>query len=145
MNVVVTGGAGFIGANLCRALRNQSFVDRLVVIDDLSSGRRENLEGIDGVELVIGSILDPPVLDDTFQGAGAVVHLAARPSVPLSMANPMASHLVNATGTMQVLEAARGAGKPQVVVASSSSVYGANTALPFSQCERIMSHSRMMD
>jgi UDP-glucose 4-epimerase len=130
MNVVVTGGAGFIGANLCRALRNQSFVDRLVVIDDLSSGRRENLEGIDGVELVIGSILDPPVLDDTFQGAGAVVHLAARPSVPLSMANPMASHLVNATGTMEVLEAARRVGKPQVVVASSSSVYGANPTLP---------------
>jgi UDP-glucose 4-epimerase len=130
MNVVVTGGAGFIGANLCRSLRNQSFVDRIVVIDDLSSGQRENLEGIDGVELVIGSILEPPVLENTFQGAGAVVHLAARPSVPLSMANPMASHLVNATGTMQVLEAARGAGKPQVVVASSSSVYGANPTLP---------------
>ena len=130
MNVVVTGGAGFIGANLCRSLRSQSFVDRLVVIDDLSSGRRENLEAIDGVELVIGSILDSPLLDDALQGAGAVVHLAARPSVPRSMANPMASHLVNATGTLEVLEAARRAGKPQVVVASSSSVYGANPTLP---------------
>ena len=130
MNVVVTGGAGFIGANLCRTLRNQSFVDRLVVIDDLSSGRRENLDAIDDVELVVGSILESPLLDDAFQGAEAVVHLAARPSVPLSMANPMASHLVNATGTLEVLEAARRAGKPQVVVASSSSVYGANPTLP---------------
>jgi UDP-glucose 4-epimerase len=130
MNVVVTGGAGFIGANLCRCLRNQSFVDRLVVIDDLSSGRRENLDAIDGVELVVGSILDPPLLDNAFKGAGAVVHLAARPSVPLSIANPMASHLVNATGTVEVLEAARRVGKPQVVVASSSSVYGANPTLP---------------
>jgi UDP-glucose 4-epimerase len=130
MNVVVTGGAGFIGANLCRSLRNESFVDRLVVIDDLSSGRRENLDAIDGVELLIGSILDAPLLDDAFQGAGAVVHLAARPSVPRSMVNPMASHLVNATGTMEVLEAARRVGKPQVVVASSSSVYGANPTLP---------------
>jgi UDP-glucose 4-epimerase len=130
MNVVVTGGAGFIGANLCRSLRNQSFVDRLVIIDDLSSGRRENLEAIDGIELVIGSILDAPLLDNALQGAGAVVHLAARPSVPLSMTNPMASHFVNATGTLEVLEAARRAGKPQVVVASSSSVYGANPTLP---------------
>lgn len=130
MNVVVTGGAGFIGANLCRALRKQSFVDRLVVIDDLSSGRRENLEAIDEVELVVGSILDSRLLDDAFQGAGAVVHLAARPSVPRSMANPMASHLVNATGTLEILEAARRARKPQVVVASSSSVYGANPKLP---------------
>jgi UDP-glucose 4-epimerase len=130
MNVVVTGGAGFIGANLCRCLRNESFVDRLVVIDDLSSGRRENLDAIDGVELRIGSILDAPLLDDAFQAAGAVVHLAARPSVPRSMVNPMASHLVNATGTLEVLEAARRVGKPQVVVASSSSVYGANQSLP---------------
>src|SRR5215472_18829684 len=130
MNVVVTGGAGFIGANLCRVLRNEPFVDRLVVIDDLSSGRPENLEAIDGVELFIGSILDAPLLDDAFQGAGAVVHLAARPSVPRSMVNPMASHLVNATGTLEVLEAARRVGKPHVVVASSSSVYGANPTLP---------------
>jgi UDP-glucose 4-epimerase len=130
MKVIVTGGAGFIGANLCRSLRNESFVDRLVVIDDLSSGRRENLDAIDGVELVVGSILDSPLLDNALQGAGAVVHLAARPSVPRSMKDPMASHLVNATGTMEVLEAARRAGKPQVVVASSSSVYGANPALP---------------
>jgi UDP-glucose 4-epimerase len=130
MNVVVTGGAGFIGANLCRSLRNESFVDRLVVIDDLSSGRRENLDPIDGVELLIGSILDAALLDDAFQGAGAVVHLAARPSVPRSMVNPMASHLVNATGTLEVLEAARRVGKPHIVVASSSSVYGANPTLP---------------
>lgn len=130
MNVVVTGGAGFIGANLCRSLRKQAFVDRLIVVDDLSSGRSENLEAVDGVDLFIGSILDSHLLDNAFKGAGAVVHLAARASVPRSIANPMASHVVNATGTVEVLEAARRAGNPQVVVASSSSVYGANPKLP---------------
>ncbi len=65
-----------------------------------------------------------------FAGSAAVVHLAARPSVPRSLTDPMASHLTNATGTMEVLEAARRAGGAQVVVASSSSVYGANPALP---------------
>ncbi len=69
-------------------------------------------------------------MDRVFDGADAVVHLAARPSVPRSLADPMASHLTNATGTMEVLEAARRGGRPHVVVASSSSVYGANPALP---------------
>ena len=65
-----------------------------------------------------------------FDHADAVVHLAARPSVPRSLTDPMASHLTNVTGTMEVLEAARRAGGAQVVLASSSSVYGANPALP---------------
>jgi UDP-glucose 4-epimerase len=83
-----------------------------------------------GVEVFEGSILDPAVLDTVLTGADAVVHLAARPSVPRSLADPMASHQTQATGTMEVLEAARRNGSPQVVVASSSSVYGANPALP---------------
>ena len=82
------------------------------------------------MDLVEGSILDADLLDRVFAGSDAVVHLAARPSVPRSLADPMASHLTNATGTMEVLEAARRDGGPQVVVASSSSVYGANPALP---------------
>ena len=105
-------------------------IETVVVIDDLSTGRRENLEGLDRVELVVGSILDSNLLAKQFDGADAVVHLAARPSVPRSLADPMATHAVNATGTMNVLEAARGSGDPQVIVASSSSVYGANPALP---------------
>ena len=130
MKVIVTGGAGFIGANLCRMLLVEPAVETVIVIDDLSTGRRENLEGLDRVELVVGSILDSTLLARHFDGADAVVHLAARPSVPRSLADPMATHSVNATGTMNVLEAARGNGSPQVIVASSSSVYGANPALP---------------
>ena len=130
MKVIVTGGAGFIGANLCRMLSVEPAVETVVVIDDLSTGRRENLEGLDRIELVVGSILDSDLLGKQFEGADAVIHLAARPSVPRSLVDPMATHAVNATGTMNVLEAARGSGGPQVIVASSSSVYGANPALP---------------
>ena len=130
MKVVVTGGAGFIGANLCRARLARPEVDEIVALDDLSSGSRDNLVGLDGVDLVEGSILDPEALDAVVPGTAAIVHLAARPSVPRSLADPMASHDANATGTMQVLEAARRHGMPQVLVASSSSVYGANPALP---------------
>jgi len=129
MKVVVTGGAGFIGANLCRRLGEQPEIDEVVVLDDLSSGRVENLAGCD-VTFVEGSILDDGALDAAMVDATAVVHLAARPSVPRSLVDPVASHAVNATGTVQVLEAARRAGGPQVVVASSSSVYGANPTLP---------------
>jgi UDP-glucose 4-epimerase len=129
MKVVVTGGAGFIGSNTCRALLQDPRVDEIIAIDDLSTGDRVNLEGI-GVELVQGSVLDPATLDRAFVGTDVVVHLAARPSVPRSVADPLASHQANATGTVQVLEAARRAGKPRVLVASSSSVYGANSTLP---------------
>ena len=134
MNVVVTGGAGFIGSNLCRALAADESITNVIALDDLSTGSRDNLvdagtETTD-VRLVEGSILDPELLDEVVGGADAVVHLAARPSVPRSLADPMASHLTNATGTMEVLEAARRQGGPQVIVASSSSVYGANPTLP---------------
>ena len=130
MKVVVTGGAGFIGANLCRTLVATPGVDGVVALDDLSTGSGANLAGVDGVELVVGSILDPDALDAVVPDAGAVVHLAARPSVPRSLLDPLASHEANATGTLQVLEAARRHGGPTVVVASSSSVYGANPELP---------------
>jgi UDP-glucose 4-epimerase len=129
MKVVVTGGAGFIGANLCRRLASTTGVDEVVALDDLSTGFRSNLEGV-GATLVEGTILDPGCLDAAFDGAAAVVHLGARGSVPRSVADPLASHAANATGTANVLEAARRAGDLHVVVASSSSVYGANRTLP---------------
>lgn len=128
MKVVVTGGAGFIGANLCRALLRAD-IDEVVAVDDLSTGSATNLDGVDA-RLVEATILDPDALDAAFDGADAVVHLAARPSVPKSIADPMASHDANATGTAQVLEAVRRAGGPHLIVASSSSVYGANPTLP---------------
>jgi UDP-glucose 4-epimerase len=127
MNVLVTGGAGFIGGNLCRRLAAADHV--VTAFDDLSTGTADNLAGID-VKLVEGTILDPSALDAAMRGVGAVVHLAARPSVPRSISDPVASHVVNATGTVEVLEAARRAGNVHVVVASSSSVYGANPTLP---------------
>ncbi|HEX7444250.1 MAG TPA: NAD-dependent epimerase/dehydratase family protein [Acidimicrobiales bacterium] len=127
MRVVVTGGAGFIGANLCHSLTRQTGIASVVALDDLSTGRAENL---DGVELVVGSILDPLALDKVTEGSDAIVHLAARPSVPRSLLDPEASHDANATGTVRVLEAARRHGGPQVVMASSSSVYGANPRMP---------------
>jgi UDP-glucose 4-epimerase len=128
--VLVTGGAGFIGANLCRAAVAGGWVERLVVLDDLSTGRRDNLAGIAGAELVEGSILDATMLDELVAGADAVVHLAARASVPRSLEDPVATHEANATGTLLVLDAARRTSGAHVVVASSSSVYGANRTLP---------------
>ncbi len=129
MKVVVTGGAGFIGANLCEMLAHDPAVAEVVAVDDLSNGFEENLEGLD-VELVVGSILDPDVLDRTFAGATSIVHLAARGSVPKSVADPMKSHERNATGTLEVMLAARRAGGVPTIVASSSSVYGATPDLP---------------
>jgi len=129
MKVVVTGGAGFVGSNLVQHLSTVPEVDRTVVVDDLSFGFRDNLNGCD-TTLLEGSILDEDLLDRAFDGADVVVHLAARSSVPRSVAHPVAAHEVNATGTLRVLEASRRAGGLHVIVASSSSVYGANQTLP---------------
>lgn len=102
------------------------------MIDDLSTGDARGLDGFD-VEFVEGTILDPETLASAMDGSDSVVHLAARPSVPKSLKDPVASHEANATGTVRVLEAARAAGGPQVIVASSSSVYGGNPTLPKSE------------
>lgn len=129
MKVVVTGGAGFIGANLCRSLAAAPEVTEVVALDDLSTGFASNLDGVDAT-LLEGSLTSPDALGEALAGATAVVHLGARPSVPRSLEDPMASHDVNATGTLQVLEAMRRHGVGHIVVASSSSVYGANPILP---------------
>jgi UDP-glucose 4-epimerase len=127
VRILVTGGAGFIGANLCaRALADGHDV---VVIDDFSTGERDNVAPLD-IRLVEGSVLDHAALSTAMTGVDAVVHLAALGSVPRSIKDPMATHEANATGTLRVLEAARAADVGHVSVASSSSVYGLNPALP---------------
>jgi UDP-glucose 4-epimerase len=134
MKVVVTGGAGFIGANLVRHLVEEAGA-QVVVVDDLSTGNLDNLSDTDA-DVQIGSILDPDVLDSALEGADAVVHLAAVPSVPRSVADPMTTHAANVTGTLEVLQAVRRAGGPYLVLASSSSVYGANPTLPKREDQR---------
>ncbi len=133
VRVAITGGAGFIGANLVRELLGRAQVDEVVVIDDLSTGSKDNLAECAGATLYEGTILDPDLLDTALEGVDAIVHLAAVPSVPRSIAEPMISHDANATGTLQVLEAARRAGNLHTIVASSSSVYGGNRTLPKSE------------
>lgn len=135
VRVLVTGGAGFIGANLVHRLVDGGH--DVAVIDDLSTGHRDNLDVVDrAIELHEASVLDQKALERAVAGAEAVVHLAARPSVPRSIDDPRATHRANVDGTLAVLEAARraqsatGGPGPHVIVASSSSVYGANPVLP---------------
>nr|WP_329865877.1 NAD-dependent epimerase/dehydratase family protein [Streptomyces sp. JV184] len=129
LKIVITGGAGFIGSNLAQVLTRRGEVSEVRVVDDLSTGSKDNLAGLD-VHFTEGSVLDGPLLDRVFRGMDTIVHLAALPSVPRSVANPLASHHANATGTLTVLEAARRADSAQVIAASSSSVYGANPGIP---------------
>ncbi|WP_229397991.1 NAD-dependent epimerase/dehydratase family protein [Micromonospora okii] len=129
MKVVVTGGAGFIGSNLVRALAGAPGIGEIVAVDDLSTGSLDNLLDLP-VRLFTGSVCDPDLLDEAVAGAAAVVHLGALGSVPRSIDDPLRSHHANATGTLSVLEAVRRHGVGQVVLASSSSVYGANPVLP---------------
>ena len=128
MKVAITGGAGFIGANLVRALRLAEPDWQIAVIDDLSTGCRTNLDGVADVIVYEASILNDVALDAAFEVADAVVHLAARTSVQRSVVDPLTTHEVNATGTVRVLDAARRAGVGHVIVASSASVYGDGAA-----------------
>jgi UDP-glucose 4-epimerase len=125
--ILITGGAGFIGANLARLALASPEVGGVVVLDDLSTGSREALEGLD-VEFHEGSVTDQAAVDAAVAGCDAVVHLAAMASVPHSIDDPVRCHDVNATGTLRVLEASRRHGVRQVLAASSSAVYGANPA-----------------
>jgi UDP-glucose 4-epimerase len=137
VRALVTGGAGFIGSNLARALSEVPVIDEIVVVDDLSTGSLDNLVDVPA-QLLTGSILDRDVLDVAVAGADGVVHLAALGSVPRSIDDPLRSHHANATGTLMVLDAVRRHGVPQVILASSSSVYGANPVLPRQEALRPM-------
>lgn len=125
--VAVTGGAGFIGSNLVKELLEQHDV---VIIDDLSTGRMENLRGIGGFEFINGSITDLALLKKAFDDTEFVFHQAALPSVQRSIDDPKTSNMVNITGTLNVLIAALDCGVKKVILASSSSVYGDTPTLP---------------
>jgi len=125
--VLVTGGAGFIGSNLVRALLERG--DDVRVLDNFSTGSRANLDGVD-VEIVEGELRSYERVHNAVRGVEVVYHLGALGSVPRSVQDPLTSSAVNVEGTLNVLLAARDAGVRRVVFASSSSVYGSSAELP---------------
>mgnify|MGYP000909196391 CR=1 FL=1 len=121
--VLVTGGAGFIGSHIVEALGPENEV---LVLDDLSSGSRDNLKGIKA-ELVVASIRDADRVREVMEGVDYVFHHAAIASVPRSVDDPISSNQVNVCGTLRILTEAREAKVRKVVFASSSAIYGEST------------------
>jgi nucleoside-diphosphate-sugar epimerase len=127
--IVVTGGAGFIGSHIVDLL--VEIGAKVVVIDDFSTGKIDNIKhNLDKIELVQCSINDTEKLISVFNGSYGILHLAAIPSVPRSITDPILSHSVNSTGTLSVFVAANSARVNRVVYSSSSSVYGNTEILP---------------
>lgn len=120
--ILITGGAGFIGSHLADALLAQGFSVR--VLDDLSTGKRENLDG--RVELIVGDVADETALRGAVSGCQGVVHLAAIASVQASVEDPVGTHRANFIGTLNLCEAMRQEGIQRVLFASSAAVYGQN-------------------
>jgi UDP-glucose 4-epimerase len=127
VKVLVTGGAGFIGSNLVRALLERG--DDVRVLDNFSTGNRTNLAGLE-VDVVEGELRSYERVHNAVRGAEVVFHLGALGSVPRSVQDPLTSGAVNVEGTLNVLLAARDEGVRRVVFASSSSIYGNQASLP---------------
>jgi len=127
MRVLVTGGAGFIGSNLVRALLERG--DDVRVLDNFSTGSRANLEGLE-VEIVEGELRSYERVHNAVRGTDVVYHLGALGSVPRSVQDPLTSSAVNVEGTLNVLLAARDENIRRVVFSSSTSVYGSSRSLP---------------
>lgn len=128
MKVVVTGGAGFIGSHLARALVERG--DQVLVIDNLSTGRQANLQRVGPAEFILGDIRDLALLQKHFRGAELVFHQAAMVSVQKSVEDPLECDAVNVRGTLNVFQAARECGVRKVVMASTCAIYGDSLELP---------------
>ena len=148
MNVLVTGGAGFIGSHLCERLLGEGHA--VWTLDDLNTFydpavKRGNLEAIRALgkpfTFVLGDLTDRAVLEGLFSGVrfDQVIHLAARAGVRPSLQEPALYQRVNVEGTVHLLEAARAHGVKRITIASSSSVYGVNAKVPFSEEDPIFS------
>ena len=138
MKICVTGGAGFIGSNLVDALLEKGH--QVVVLDNFSTGKRENLAQCAGnpdFTLIEGDIRDFETCKEAVSGCDYVFHEAALGSVPRSVANPQASFEVNVQGFCNMIEAARLAGVKRFIYASSSSVYGSNKKVPYSTEDKV--------
>jgi len=126
---LVTGGAGFIGSHIVERLVQEG--QHVRVIDNLSTGKRENIEPfLEKIEFIEGDIRDPELVRKAMDGVDYVLHQAAVPSVPRSVKDPLTTNAANVDGTLNILIAARDAGVKRVVYASSSSVYGDTPTLP---------------
>lgn len=133
MNVLVTGGAGFIGSNLTEALLNDVRVTKVRVLDNLATGLYKNIEPFithPKMEWMKGDITDYETCVKACEGMNAITHQAALGSVPRSINDPLTSNNVNITGTLNIFTAAKDAGIKKVVFAASSSTYGDSQALP---------------
>ncbi len=135
---LVTGGAGFIGSHTVKKLVQNG--SQVRVLDDLSAGDLSNLDGID-VAFVQGDVRDRAVVERAVQGCRGIIHLAAKVSVPGSVADPMGFDDVNVRGFLTVLEAARASRVSRVVYASSSAVYGSAPELPKSETQSVQPES----
>jgi UDP-glucose 4-epimerase len=128
VNALITGGAGFIGSNLARALVAEG--NEVRILDDLSTGSLDNLRGVDSIAISQADVLDLERVREVATGADVIFHLAALPSVQRSIRDPLGVTRANVEGTVNVLLAARDRGVRRVVYASSSSVYGDTPVLP---------------
>lgn len=139
VNILVTGGAGFIGSHLVASLLQRG--DSVRVLDNFSTGKRENLTGLNGVEVLEGDLRDPDVISSAIRDVELVFHQAAFVSPQQSMLEPQTCFGINVHGTGLLLEAARKAKVRRVVLASSAAVYGENVNLPLAEDAELMPRS----
>ncbi|UUX92317.1 NAD-dependent epimerase/dehydratase family protein [Methanoplanus endosymbiosus] len=138
MKYVITGGAGFIGSNIAEALSSDKSIE-IIIIDDLSSGKVENIEIFDdkkNISFINGTITNSDLVEETVKGADGIFHQAAIASVQRSVEEPDMTNEVNLTGTLNVLNAARKNDVRKVVMASSAAVYGDNPNMPLGEDEK---------